>query len=412
LSNLLNNSFDKEIGDNLEAFQKDLNAEVSIVNKNIIVLLILYIISLLIILFFIYRMNLENKTLKNLKEHSDKLLLMDSLTGLRGMRAFNLDVVKFRHPSLILINIDRFKHINEFYGTRMGDVLLIKVAQMLKLISPKGFKVYRLGGDDFGILFENYDKDVGLKKWVDFYIKHTENYVCRIDGISIEPRFSLGASSNRNRIFETADMALRVAKNISRHKYMIYTKNIDKMEEIKNNIATISNISSALKENRLKAYYQPVFNIKADKIEKYEALARIELKDGTLLKPCDFMDPAIEAKLRGDITISILKQIIKVARESKYKFSVNVSSGDIQFYKDREAIMELLKENIDIAHKIIFEILESEEIDDYEIVNDFIKNIKSFGCMVAIDDFGSGYIKPSEKILNFRSFDHYKMVRW
>ncbi len=147
------------------------------------------------------------------------------------------------------------------------------------------------------------------------------------------------------------------------------------MDGDQNNIATISNISSALKENRLKAYYQPVFNIKADKIEKYEALARIELKDGTLLKPCDFMDPAIEAKLRGDITISILKQIIKVARESKYKFSVNVSSGDIQFYKDREAIMELLKENIDIAHKIIFEILESEEIDDYEIVNDFIKNI-------------------------------------
>ncbi len=398
LNSLLDESLDKEIIKNIQIFQNDAKLEFEKIARNISILLFLYIISLVVILSFIYKIDIENKNLIELKSKLEELLTTDSLTGLKNMRAFNIDLKEFRHPSLILINIDRFKHINEFYGTKVGDIVLINTSQMLKSITPKEFELYRLGGDDFGVLFENYDKDVGLKRWVEFYSSEIENYRFYIDDMLIELKFSIGASTQRSRLFETADMALKMAKSTLK-KFVIYSTKIDKTLEIKANIETISNISLALKEDRLKAYFQPIYNLKTKRIEKYEALARIELKDGSLLKPYDFMESAIEAKLSGDITISMLKQIIEIAKDSRYEFSVNISSSDIESYSEREEIIKILKSNQEVASRIIFELLESEDIYSYEVVDEFIKEVKKFGCKVAIDDFGSGY-SNFEKILN------------
>ncbi len=401
LRDLLDDTLDNKIIENIEAFQSESKEEITVINRNTTILLILYIIALIFILFLIKVAASENRYLKELKETHEKLIYLDTLTGLKSMKAFNNDLEngEFRHPSLILININKFKHINEFYGTDIGDSVLLQVGLKIKtLVRNRGYEVYRLGGDDFGILFENLEKDYGLKKVVEYINSELENFTCSVNSIMIEPRFSIGASSNRQRLFETADMALKSAKKLSRNNYLIYSKDIDKREEIQNNTKTIKNISSALKNDRLKAYYQPIFNLETGKIEKYEALARIELEDGTLLKPYDFMSSAMEAKLSGDITICILKQVIEMAKISDYEFSMNISSSDIEFYKDREAIIDILKNNMDITDRIIFEILETEDIHDYDLIDEFIKNIKSLGCMIAIDDFGTGY-SNFEKIL-------------
>jgi diguanylate cyclase (GGDEF)-like protein len=399
LDSLLNNSLDAEIVRNIQIFQKDSHEELVLINRNITALLMLYIISLIVISLFIYKVSHENRELKGLKLYLENLILQDLLTGLKNMKSLNIDLKNTKTPHFILINIDKFKHINEFYGIQIGDLVLMDVARVIKSVSPKHFFLYRLSGDDFGILFEGKGEKDELEKWVQFYIKKLENYRFEIDDMVIELRFSMGASSDKERIFETADMALKMAKNLSRKKYVIYSPKIDKSKEIKQNIETISNISLALKENRLKAYFQPIFNIKTNRVEKYEALARIELRDGSLLKPFDFMKSAIEAKLSGEITLSILRQILDKARESEYEFSINISSSDIEFYRDREAIINILTKNHDVAHKIIFEILESEEIYNYKAIDDFIYEVKKFGCKVAIDDFGSGY-SNFEKMLN------------
>ncbi len=399
LEYLLNNSFDSKIIKNIQIFQADSHKDLIKISRIITTILILYIISLIVITLFIYYIGKENSELKIMKERLENLLFIDMLTGLRNLKSFNSDIKELKKPYFILINIDKFKHINEFYGIRTGDLVLNDVALALKKISPENFLLYRLSGDDFGVLFEGKKSKKSLEEWVNFYIKKLENYKYISDKMVIEVRFSIGASDQKNRLFETADMALKMAKNLSRKKYVIYTIEIDKSDEIKKNIETIRAISTALAENRLKAYFQPILNIKTGKIEKYEALARIELEDGSLLKPFDFMKSAIEAKLSGEITISILKQILKKARSSKYDFSINISSSDIEFYRDKEAIIQTLRENQDVAERIIFEILESEEIYNYKAIDDFIKEVKEFGCKIAIDDFGSGY-SNFEKMLN------------
>jgi len=399
LEYLLNNSFDSKIIKNIQIFQADSHKDLIKISRIITTILILYIISLIVITLFIYYIGKENSELKIMKERLENLLFIDMLTGLRNLKSFNSDIKELKKPYFILINIDKFKHINEFYGIRTGDLVLNDVALALKKISPENFLLYRLSGDDFGVLFEGKKSKKSLEEWVNFYIKKLENYKYISDKMVIEVRFSIGASDQKNRLFETADMALKMAKNLSRKKYVIYTIEIDKSDEIKKNIETIRAISTALAENRLKAYFQPILNIKTGKIEKYEALARIELEDGSLLKPFDFMKSAIEAKLSGEITISILKQILKKARSSKYDFSINISSSDIEFYRDKEAIIQTLRENQDVAKRIIFEILESEEIYNYKAIDDFIKEVKEFGCKIAIDDFGSGY-SNFEKMLN------------
>jgi len=93
-----------------------------------------------------------------------------------------------------------------------------------------------------------------------------------------------------------------------------------------------------------------------------------------------------------------LKKTLEVARKTDATFSVNLSAEDITSVHDQKRIFALLSDYEEVASRIVFEILETEEIEDYEIISDFIRRAKRFGCRISIDDFGSGY-SNFEKLL-------------
>jgi EAL domain-containing protein (putative c-di-GMP-specific phosphodiesterase class I) len=103
------------------------------------------------------------------------------------------------------------------------------------------------------------------------------------------------------------------------------------------------------------------------------------------------MHIANEAKLGGKITQRILAETLRTAGEHDYLFSVNLTAADVESDEERSRIVRLLEANPHSAPRIIFELLESEEFEDYDAVDDFINRVKRHGCKVAIDDFGSGY---------------------
>jgi len=109
------------------------------------------------------------------------------------------------------VNIDRFKHFNEFYGSNIGDRVLQEIAKILKKSVPKRYFVslYRLGGDDFGLL---YHCDPGLQRQIEYYNRLLQYIVVDIDGLNLSLSFTLGASRESDRLLETADIALKYAK--------------------------------------------------------------------------------------------------------------------------------------------------------------------------------------------------------
>ncbi|WP_457596891.1 EAL domain-containing protein [Hydrogenimonas sp.] len=116
------------------------------------------------------------------------------------------------------------------------------------------------------------------------------------------------------------------------------------------------------------------------------------------MTPYFFIEAAKQAKLSGVITARILARTLEMAEKTGRNFSVNLSAEDIVGEFDRGQIFDLLEAHPEAAKHIVFEILESEEIEDYDLVSDFIREAKRHGCRISIDDFGSGY-SNFEKLL-------------
>ncbi len=402
LDTIQSDDFQHEIEKTIKDFSIESKKDLSDINSIGELFLTLYLISILVVIYFIFRFEKENIKLKKATDQLKKSLTTDHLTGLENRRAYVAAKRRMYHPALIVVNIDRFKHINEFYGSKVGDMVLRQSAQILKEIVPKPLEanLYRLGGDDFGILYEFKSKE-RTEAAIKEIIKSFGKKVINVDGIVIDISISIGASY-ANKLLETADMALKHTKASKRRRYTIYDRSIDTSRQISKNIRALKHLKRAIANDDIIPYFQPIVEIESGSVAKYEALARMRGENGTVLEPPYFLDAAREAKLSGEITAAILRETLDIAEESNTLFSVNISAGDIMNPHDRNTILELLRSHEACAKRVVFEIVESEEIEDYELLAKFIKSIRELGCKVAIDDFGSGY-SNFEKLLQLRA---------
>jgi diguanylate cyclase (GGDEF)-like protein len=400
---LLNNPLRQELTHLQNTFQSDARKELMDINDTNRLLLALYLVSLTVIIYYIVKTQEENRRLEALKDNLEHSLVTDRLTGLGNRNAFHRDEETLQSPALILINIDRFKHINEFYGTHIGDKVLQEVARELDAVTPRSLeaKLYRLGGDDFGLLFEIQKvRERDLDRLLHYFHQTLESHTIPIEDLEIDLNFTLGASSEKGQLFETAGMALSRAKASANQPYLVYDSSIDRRKEIAQNITSIRHLRHALAEENLLPYYQPIVALKEPYQKKYEALARIEvLESGEVITPSNFMAMARESKLSGQITDEILSKTFEIARQNPDSiFSINLSTRDIEEPRIRRNIIKTIADHADIAPQIVIEILEGDEVGSYEAVSEFIAEVKRYGCKIAIDDFGSGY-SNFEKLL-------------
>ncbi|WP_456450590.1 EAL domain-containing protein [Hydrogenimonas sp.] len=398
LNAILKPDIQQEVLAAMELFSKESATELGEVNRIGELLLMLYLLTLGIVIYFVFHSEKEYIRLKRTQEKLQKSLTTDPLTGLENRQAFTMRLRTMRHPALILVNIDRFKHINEFYGSEVGDHLLQAVASLLQNALPKerNARLFRLGGDDFGILLD-CEKPEYLEKLIEEILARFDQETFIVDNLAIDISVSIGASLGK-KLFETADMALKSVKSSRRKRYALYDPSLDVSETIANNIHALRQLKTAIANDAVIPYFQPIVDMRTGKVLKYEALARLQAGESEVITPFFFIEAAKQAKLSGVITTRILGRTLEVARKTGQVFSVNLSAEDIVGSHDRRQIFDLLAANDDVAGSIVFEILETEEIEDYEIVSDFIREVKRFGCRISIDDFGSGY-SNFEKLL-------------
>jgi len=394
---LMNIKLKEESNTIFQLYQEEAKHDLNKINYVIRVILILYLLSLIIVIYFIFKTEKDYKRFKKLHNNLKKSYITDSLTGMKNREAFKEDKKEFKQPALLLLNIDRFQHINDFYGIEIGDKVLQRFAKRLidmdidHLLSKK----YRFSGDEFAILYDRINTDMTIYEIAQLYYEKISHASIEVDGIDFDITVTIGASKEEKRLIETADIALKYAKKSKRKHIAIFDYSLDNRDEIEKNIKIIKSIKDIFDgktDNTIITHYQPILNIKTGKIDHYEALARISHNESNnILLPSEFLDAMKMAKMSGMLTIEILKQVLESAKESNAEFGINISAEDIYDTAEKELILQLLKDSGDTAKKIVFEILESEDITDYDKVIEFIATVKKLGSKIAIDDFGSGY---------------------
>jgi len=227
LERILDIKFQKRLESTIALFQEESKVRMAHINTLADLFLTLYLISIIVVIYFIFRSEKENIKLKMVRDQLRKSLVTDHLTGLENREAYVVRKRMMRHPALILINIDRFKHINEFYGSKTGDTVLQKSAEILKEVVPEYLEahIYRLGGDDFGILYEFKSRE-RTEAVIRKILNHFRERTLDIEGIYVDISISIGASYEK-KLFETADMALKITKSSKRLRYTIYDPSMD-----------------------------------------------------------------------------------------------------------------------------------------------------------------------------------------
>jgi len=292
--------------------------------------------------------------------------------------------------SLLVVNLDRLKDINKIYGVQIGDKAILKVSQMLLEWSQSrfGFKVFSMGGDEFALYFLEAcrsELEVVAREIID----KIENEFFVIDDLEVNLSATVGIACNRVRPIEDAETALKVAKQ-KKMRFFVYEEELLQDHKQVNNILWHQKIKEALKEGRIRPFFQPIVDTRSRQVLKYECLVRLIEPNGAVVSPYYFLDIAKQTRLYTEITQAVVKKSIVQCAKCKCEFSINLSVEDILSCETAEMIVATVKES-GVGDRIIFEILESEGIENFEEVTSFIDRLKAFGCRFSIDDFGTGY---------------------
>ena len=311
---------------------------------------------------------------------------IDMLTRVKNMTSllYELSLQKSK-VTLILINIEGFSDINDFYGFDRGNNLLIEFAKELK---HRFSNVYRISGDEFAILYTHEFNDK-IREQVYSTINELEQKEFNMSDDTITLLLSCGVAYGATyEVYKQAHIALK------NNKYTniiatIYNETPELSKRISKNIQMVSKIKNALKEDKFKAVYQGILDNSLNKITKYESLIRME-DNGELLSPFFFLEYAKKAKMYTKLTKIMIKKAFDKFKEKNCEFSINFTFEDIKNQNVVNKLIECIKK-YQCGNRVIIELVESESIEDYELVDNFIKNVREYGCKIAIDDFGTGY---------------------
>ncbi|MCT7433409.1 EAL domain-containing protein [Aliarcobacter cryaerophilus] len=321
---------------------------------------------------------------------------IDELTLLPNRQKLLKDLKDSKIQKIAMININSFRDINNFYGFEAGDLVLKKFSQILldKISTNINLDLYRVANDVFAICTKNKDNLKEIRDICTNIIEYFSLHPILINNNSFYLSISIGVARNckdsavQNNLLSKAEYALRIAKKID-ISILFLDENIELYNKLKENKKLIEELKNALISNNLLIYGQKLIN-NISKKEKYEILMRVKLEDGSILTPYSFLKEAKKAKLYLGMTRMLVKKACEYFKDKDIDFNLNLTLEDIKDQYTMDFIVNVM-EKTNTAKQITFEIVESEGIESFTEVSNFIKKAKKLGCKIAIDDFGTGY---------------------
>ncbi|MHB1676520.1 MAG: putative bifunctional diguanylate cyclase/phosphodiesterase [Sulfuriferula sp.] len=332
----------------------------------------------------------------------------DALTGLLNRRRFQDTLegwIKYavryqRQGALLFIDLDKFKFINDSYGHKAGDSYLTSIAALLSGTLRNTDIIARWGGDEFIVFLpetvgvEAYD--VANKLLAAFA---QASFV--FEGQLFQPSASIGIAfvpehtADVHELVMFADAAMYEAKKAGRGCWRLYGATAPEIEHVQAHLQWEARIRRALSNDQFMLLYQPLLNLKTGRTVGYEALLRMEDREGQLIAPGQFLASAERANLNLPIDLMVIRKatrrIAPLAKLGQDAWvSVNLSHMTLQEADLVDRIEEILQEHPGQNGKLRFEIAEATALQNMAAVRNFASQIKGFGCLLILDDFGLG----------------------
>ena len=290
---------------------------------------------------------------------------------------------------LMILNIDKFQHINDLYGDKIGNDIIKNTALIIKENVSKDAILFKLHADEYALYLPTAGVYEEIKTLALHLANCIENHTFTINENEIYVNATIGVAYGTSYLLNYADMALKLAKK-KRKKYLIYESSMNIEHDYEQNLKWSKKIKDAIENNRIEPLFQPIVDTKTSKIVKYEALMRMIDENGEYLSPIHFLELAKKNKLYPKLTKIIIEKTFEIFKNIDAQVSINLSVYDVLNEDVYATIIEKLYE-YKLGDRIVFELIESDGIENYKEVIEFINEVKKTGAKISIDDFGTGY---------------------
>lgn len=362
---------------------------------------------------------------KSAQDQVQTLTHSDLLTGLPNRVALRerleqaiVATAKPQKLAVLLLDLDRFKDINDTYGHQIGDVFLKRISERLRYGIRSVDVIARISGDQFIIALPNIEStravgEVARKLLTTVYepviVDGAELFATATIGISVYPDDAAGADA----LLKYADIALHRAKDAGRNLYQFYSTTMN--AETGHRLALERRLREALRREEFEVYYQPQINLSNGRIEGVEALVRWRQGDGTLMLPSSFITLSEKTGLIVQLGDWVMREAVRQVREwqrtinPRLQLAINLSAR--QFYQPdlAERVRACLRENDFDPGLFEIEITESVAMQDAPQTVAVMRELKEAGLLISVDDFGTGY--SSLSYLRLFPLDNLKIDR-
>ena len=342
--------------------------------------------------------------LKAKEAQAHHLAYHDVLTGLPNRAMFNDNAdqaaIRARHGepcAILLLDLDRFKNVNDRFGHLAGDALIKEVGERLSKVVGIRDAVARLGGDEFAVLLEGEMLAGGLDRILDrvlevmrrpFEIVGSQAHV----GVSIGVAMAPDHGTDRTELMRKADIALYRAKEEGRDCYRFFTDDMDETVQMRATLEAELRTALASRDGSLTVHYQPLVDSAGKKVIGLEALLRWKHAERGQIAPALFVPVAEETGLIGELGDLVLQDACEVAcRWPQLKIAINLSP--VQFCDETfaERLCTTVREAGVSASQFELEVTEGVVLDQNDSVRGALRRLRHEGFRIALDDFGTGY---------------------
>jgi diguanylate cyclase (GGDEF)-like protein len=341
----------------------------------------------------------------------------DHTTGLSNRRTLMIELEAAasagRTHSLLLLDLDHFKKVNDLHGHFAGDELLRMVANVLRKVSPEGSCCARLGGDEFAVLIPSAVSDADADLIAEFLTSEISQPLS-ISTTVLQISASIGIvtfnkSMSAEDALRRADIAMYAAKKAGRNCYARFDEAMERQLSARSSIE--QDIRSGIEGGEFLPYFQPQIDLETSNLIGFEVLARWHSPERGVVEPAGFLEIAEGSGLIGALSMSVMQQALEEARKWPADLKIAVNISPIQF-RDRhlaERILKILTETGFPAARLELEITETAILEDRELAFATVQSLKNVGISISLDDFGTGYASLSQ--LQALPFDRIKIDR-
>lgn len=308
---------------------------------------------------------------------------------------------------LILVQIEDYTTLEKFYDKANVAKIEHTFGSSLLYLMPNPWGFQRIYNLDNGLYAFAIDRrscrasQQEIEEVLEKFLSNVKEYSVKIDAIEYDISVICSYTFGVFKVFEDAKIGIKNA--IRDKKTIVYADGLSgiEYENALKNIETIRTIKVALDNQKIISYFQPIVNNETLKVEKYESLVRLVNEHGAILSPFHFLEVAKKGRYYARITKVVLANSFDVLRKTDKEISINLSAFDIENEDIREYVYMLLEQHSAMAKRVVFELLETEDMKDFQLILEFIKTVKAKGVQIAIDDFGTGY-SNFERLLEYK----------